>query len=372
MELNELRNEIDKIDSDILRSFETRMDICRKIAEFKRVNNVAVFQGNREAEIIERIRSASAPELADGASALFKVIMDISKSIQQQELLNGCVFAQGKPLDLSSAVKIGCQGIKGANSELAAKKLFGEDKEICFFHEFDNVFSAVEKGYIDFGVIPIQNSTAGSVTQTYDLLKRYNLYIAKTVCIEISHCLAVKKGTSAENIEKIYSHPQALYQCSRYIKENGFETVSYENTATAARLAAESTEAIGAICSEDCAQMYGLEIVKRDIANSLPNYTRFICVSKELLIDDSAKTISVMLTLPNTQGSLYRLLTKFFAAGLNLEKLESRPLAGGSFNVSFYLDFEGSIRDNRVSALLTELAAELEDFRFLGNFSEKL
>lgn len=370
MDLNHLRNEIDKLDKQILSDFEKRMELCTKVALYKKENNMQIFQKGREKDILKRVRENSPEHLKDGSAALFTEIMDISKCLQQQELLKGKDFIDPVPLKVDENVKIGCQGTSGANSEAAARKLFG-DKEIIFYQEFEDVFSAVEKGEIQFGIIPIHNTTAGSVTQNYDLMRKYDAYIVRTVKVEITNCLASKKGTKLSDIEKVYSHPQALKQCSKFLKEIGFDPVEAKNTATAAKYVAETSKPCAAICSENCAKLYDLEILRSNISDVIPNYTRFICIANKFMLSDDAKTIAVTLELPNNAGSLYRLLTKFFVNNLNLEKIENRPIADGSFDVIFYLDFSGNINDPKARSLLLELSDELDYFKFLGNYSEE-
>ncbi|NLP27064.1 MAG: prephenate dehydratase [Clostridiales bacterium] len=369
MDLQELRNKIDKVDREILSLFIERMDLCEQVAQYKIENSLPVFQGNREQDIINNIKKNTPDNLKSGAVALFYNIMDISKCIQQEKLLNDKVFIKALPLDLTQTKKVGCQGTYGSNSEMAAEMLFN-DSDIYFYHEFEDVFKAVENGEVDFGILPIQNSTTGSVAQTYDLMKKYNFYIAKVARLEISHCLVAKKGTMPQDIKSVYSHPQALWQCSAFLSKNNLNAIPYENTATAAKFVSESDEPIAAICSKRCAELYDFDIISDNISDSYPNYTRFICISRDFRMDEEAKSISMLITLPNIQGSLIRLLTKFFVNGLSLEKIESRPLADGNFNVMFYLDFEGNINDNRVSALLSELKNEFRSFKFLGNYSE--
>ncbi|MGN0606576.1 MAG: bifunctional chorismate mutase/prephenate dehydratase [Oscillospiraceae bacterium] len=370
MDLNELRCEIDKLDSQILDIFEKRMELCKQVAVYKKENNMPVMQGNREQQIIDNVKKKSPEYLEEGAAALFFSIMDISKSLQQYEIYKNIPFRKSTPFKPQNAKNIICQGVEGANSEEAAVKLFGDDKNIIFCSDFNDVFNAVENNEADFGVLPILNSTAGSVTQTYDLMKKHSFYINSSVDIEICHCLAVKKGTAKEDITAVYSHPHALSQCSEFIRKNDFKTVSYINTATSARYVSESDECIAAICSERCAALYGLEIIERNIADTYPNYTKFICISKDFIRPDDADTVSVMITLPHKTGSLYRLLEKFFVSGLNLKKIESRPIADGSFNVVFYMDFEGNVDNEKVSSLITEMCDTYEDFRFLGNFKK--
>jgi chorismate mutase/prephenate dehydratase len=345
------------------------MEICEQVAQYKIENNLPVFQSERENEIIKKITANSPENLKGGSAALFTGIMDISKCIQQQKLHNNCKFIDGELFQPEKAIRIGCQGMSGSNSEAAARMVF-DKQEICFYKEFEDVFKAVESGEIEYGILPVHNSTAGSVTTTYDLMKKYNFYIDKMIRLEISNCLVAKKGTKLSDVKDVYSHPQALAQCSSFIKENSLNAIPYSNTATAAKFVAESDQPIAAICSKSCADMYDFDVLSENVNNIIPNYTRFICISKDFKITNDAKTISILITLPNVQGSLYRLLTKFFVNSLDLEKIESRPLVDGSFNVVFHIDFEGNINDIKVSALLGEIKSEYENFKFLGNYSE--
>jgi chorismate mutase/prephenate dehydratase len=372
MDLNQLRGQIDAIDEQILSLFLERMEVCKNVAEYKRVNNLPVFQGGREEQLIDRIKKLTAnPDLENGTAALFTTIMDISKHLQNQSMLNDTPDYEFTVPDFDNAVKIGCQGTSGANSETAAKLIFG-DKPLKFYHSFEDVFKAVESGEIEYGVLPIHNSTAGSVTSTYDLMGLYSTYIVKTVCVEISHCLAAKSDIKPEEISCVYSHPQALSQCSDYITAHNLKTKDYSNTATAAELVKNSNaeEKIAAVCSVDCAEKLGLHIISDKISDCSVNRTKFICISRSLQVMPDADTISVMLKIPHTQGSLYRLLTKFYINGMNLQKLESRPIKDGSFEVMFYLDFNGKVTDRHVKTLLNDLGSSLEYFRFLGTSME--
>lgn len=368
MDLKQLRNKIDEIDGQILSLFLERMEVCRNVAEYKRVNNLPVFQGGREDEIIKRIKEQTAdPNLENGTAALFTTIMDISKHLQNQRLLSKSPDYEFSVPDFENASGIGCQGTSGANSEAAARLVFG-DKPVKFYRSFEDVFRAVESGEISYGVLPIHNSTAGSVTSTYDLMGKYSVYIVRTVCVEINHCLAAKPNVPVSEISCVYSHPQALSQCSDFLTHNKLKIKEYSNTATAAELVKNSSdeEKIAAICSKDCAERLGLHIISEDVADCSVNRTKFICISKELQVMPEADTISVMLKIPHTQGSLYRLLTKFYVNGMNLQKLESRPIRDGSFEAMFYLDFSGKVTDKHVKALLSDLSVSLEYFRFLG------
>lgn len=372
MDLQQLRNGIDDIDKEILDLFMKRMELCKGVADYKKEHGLPVFQGGREQQVIDRIKALTGdPSLEAGTAALFTTIMDISKILQNRKILSSAENAVCDAPDFDSAQRIGCQGTSGANSETAARLIFGSKKPI-FYKTFEDVFAAVQSGELDYGVLPVHNSTAGSVSSTYDLMAKYSVYTVKEVCVEINHCLAARKNIEPEEISLVYSHPQAIAQCCDYLTAHGIKSAEYGNTATAAAMVAESDDdTIAAICSVDCAEQLGLHIVAKNISDCTINRTRFICISRNMQIDPESDAISVMLKIPDTEGSLYRLLTKFYVNGMNLIKIESRPLKDGSFNVMFYLDFSGRIDDPNVKAVMNDLAENVEYFRFLGTFKNE-
>lgn len=371
MDLKQLRDGIDAIDSDILSLFMKRMELCRGVADYKKAHDLPVFQGGREQEVLDRIKKlTNDKELENGTTALFTNIMDISK-ILQNRTIHADSDEQSYPApDFTGALRIGCQGTSGANSEAAAKAVFG-DRDFVFYPSFEDVFKAVQSGDVDFGVLPVQNSTAGSVDSTYDLMAKYPFYIVKMVTLEINHCLAAKKGTRLEDITCVYSHRQALSQCEVFLGRTGLKKTEYSNTATAAEKVLKSEEPIAAICSEECAEKLGLEIIARNIADCTINRTQFIVISKEMLVAEDSDAVSVMLTIPHKEGSLYRLLTKFYVNGMNLLRIESRPIRNGSFDVMFFLDFSGKLSDPNVKAVLCDLGENLSDFRCIGTFKHE-
>lgn len=371
MDLNELRRGIDRIDSQMLELFEKRMELCKNIALYKKENNLPIFQSDREVQIIEKIRNRTKnPDLKNGTSALFTSIMDISKYLQQQEIMKNEPDINFIPIEnLENAKRIGCQGTSGANSETASMMIF-KNKPITFYQTFEDVFRAVENGDVDYGIIPVQNSTAGSVTPAYDLMRKYDFHIVRSVCVEITNCLAVKKDIEISDIKCVYSHPQALSQCSDFIEKNNLKAQQYGNTATAAKFISESDENLAVICSEECALHLGLKILAKSISNFIPNYTKFICISKDFQVLPDADTISVILNISNTTGSLYRLLAKFLAGGMNLDRIESRPIKNGSFDAMFYLNFKGNIHEKNVQNLIKGLENELEYFKLLGAYKD--
>jgi chorismate mutase/prephenate dehydratase len=371
MDLKQLRDGIDDVDSEILSLFMKRMKLCRGVADYKKEHDMPVFQGGREQQIIDRIvKLTNDKNLEKGTSALFTTIMDISKILQNRTILAEDHINTCPAPDFAGAGKIGCQGTSGANSEAAAKKVFG-DREFTFYPSFEEVFKAVQSGEADYGVLPVQNSTAGSVDSTYDLMAKYPFYIVKMVTLEINHCLAAKKGTKLEDITCVYSHRQALSQCEVFLSKTGLKKHEYSNTATAAEKVLKSDEPIAAICSVDCAEKLGLEIIERNVADCTINRTQFIIIAKDMQVAEDSDAVSVMLTIPHKEGSLYRLLTKFYVNNMNLLRIESRPIRDGSFDVMFFLDFSGKMTDPNVKAVLRDLEENLEDFRCIGTFKNE-
>lgn len=369
-ELNKLRDGIDNIDSEILSLFMKRMELCKGVADYKKAHNMPVFQGGREQQVIDRIKALTGDEsLENGTAALFTTIMDISKILQNRKILADAPEYSFTAPDFANARKIGCQGTSGANSEAAARTVFGE-RDYTFYGSFEDVFRAVQSGELDYGVLPVLNSTSGFVESTYDLMAKYQVYVVREVTIEINHCLAAKNDILLSEIKRVYSHPQALAQCEAFLYENGLEAAEYSNTATAAAKVMADSENIAAICSVECAEKLGMTIIARDIAGCSVNKTQFIVVSKDMLVADDADAVSLMVVIPNTEGSLYRLLTKFYVNGMNLIRLESRPVRDGSFDVMFFLDFSGKLTDPHVQALMRDLEKNTDVFRCLGTYSK--
>ena len=266
---------------------------------------------------------------------------------------------------------VACQGVKGAFSQIAANALF-ENPDIMYIRTFDGVFRAVDTGLCQYGILPIENSNAGSVTEVYDLMKTYHFYIVRSVKVSISHMLLSKMKINTENIKEIYTHEQAAKQCSRFLEQNSHIKINIcANTAAAAKFVAESSRTdIAAIASESCAELYHLSVSARNIQNNNNNYTRFICISKECEIYDHADKVSLILTLENKAGALYEVIRKFAELQINLIKLESRPIVDTDFEFMFYFDVQASIEDGNVYDLLIRLSESTQYFMFLGNYRE--
>lgn len=381
MNLDDIRKNIDGIDEKILKLFSERMELCIQVAEYKAKNGMEVFQGGREKQVIAGIEAKSAPHLKAASKLLFSQIMEISKCLQTERLTE---FEPPETEQLKQNPRIACPGIKGSYTEEACFKVFGKKARIEYFDTFDQVFEAVKNNKADYGIVPIENSTAGGVDGTYDLLSRYDMYICKRLSIPVNHVLAALSPDCG--VKKIISHEQALHQCQSFIKGLNCKTSAAPNTSIAARSVAEAgaeEKDTACICSEHCADLYGLTVLKKGIADNSENFTRFIVISKELQIEENADIIGLCLSLPHVTGSLFKLLTRFNYCGLNLTKIESRPMPPHirkiasekaedkeNFEVIFYLDFEGSLQNPSVVKLLKSLEKECLYYRFLGNYRD--
>lgn len=377
MGLTEYRKEIDKIDDEILELFLKRMETASKVADYKKENNLSTLQKGREREILNRISEKSGTEMADYSRILFATLMDLSKSYQNKrnvrvsgELSNRIKNALANtPQIFPQSGTVACQGIEGAYSQIACDRLF-KNPDIQYVKTFEDVFQAVESGTCRYGILPIENSIHGTVIAVYDLMKNYNFHIIKSIKLKINHALMANPDAKLSDIKEIISHEQAIGQCSEFLKEYpDIKVTVCENTAIAAKYVADSKRCdIAAISSPDCAECYGLSILNEKIANSDSNFTRFICISKELMIYPGADRISIIMNLPHTPGALNSTISKFAMAGLNLTKLESRPIAGRDFEFSFYFDLEASIYAEETVNILDELASGNNHLIFLGSY----
>lgn len=377
MDLDKIRMEIDDIDDKIFELYEQRMKLSAEVAEQKKENKLALVNKSREREILSRMSSKS-EELKTYTRMLYNTLFSVSKSYQRSKLYGESDYRKklaeavnNSPRVFPNSGIIAVQGTEGAYSQQACDKIFPMG-DIMYFKTFGHVFDAVNKGLCDFGILPIENSSNGSVKEVYDLMLEKNFYIVRSYKLFIKHVLLAKEGTAMGNITEIVSHPQALEQCSEFLKEYpNIKTTYFSNTAAAAKYIAESDrDNIAAISSKYCAELYGLNVVKENIQNSENNYTRFICIAKDMLLYPGSGKVSLMLTAPHEPGGLYHIMAKFAALGLNITKLESRPISGTDFEFMFYFDFEGSIESEGVLELIDEFHRSSDRFAFLGNYQE--
>ena len=379
MSLNNLREKIDAIDADLLRLFEARMDVVSEVAAYKQANHLPILDRGREAAKLAAISGKVRPELEQDIHILYDILFEISRSHQSAAGVGDSPYhkeIQGALADTSqlfpAGATVACQGVEGAYSQIASERLF-KRPNIQYFKTFDSVFSAIENGFCEYGVLPLENSVAGAVNKIYSLMQTRDFKIVKSVRLKIDHNLVAPKGVKAADIREIFSHEQAIAQCAGYLEQLGpdIKITRCENTAAAAQMVALSgREDVAAICSQSCVHLYDLNCLARDIQDRSNNYTRFICISKKLEIYPGADRTSVMMVLPHRPGALYKTLARFYALGINLIKLESRPLPDRDFQFMFYLDLETSVYAKELAHLLDELQQFCEEFKYLGSYTE--
>lgn len=378
MDLNELRAAIDETDETLIRAFCRRMEISASIAQTKKEGNLPVYDPSRERQKLNEIMSKTPEALKTYAVALYSLLFDLSRSYQDSILnpvspltadINRAIENTGKLFPQNAVVA--CQGIEGAYSQLACEKLFSLPS-IMYCNTFDSVFAAINAGLCQYGVLPLENSTAGSINRIYDLMMQYHFYIVRSARLKIDHSLLAKKGTALKDIKEIFSHEQAISQCGEYLKSLGsIKITACENTAVAAKMVAESPRSdVAALSSRFCAELYGLQCLADSVQDKGNNYTRFICISKSLEIYPGADKTSIMMAIPHKPGSLYRILSRFYALGINLIKLESRPIPDRDFEFMFYFDLDTPVYSPQFAQLMSELDAVCEEFRYLGSYSE--
>lgn len=374
LDLSDIRKNIDSIDDQLLELFRQRMELTCQVAQYKAAHNMVVFQSEREKAIIRSVRDRSPDDLKSSAEFLFTNIMDISKCRQNNAITPAVEIPHRTEIKQGATVAV--QGISGAYGHAAAVRLFPDGK-MDFHASFAEVFEAVENGSADYGVVPVENSTAGEVTANMELLEKHSVYINRTVTVPCTHVLAAKHGVKSEDIRIIFGHEQAIRQCSEYIaSRQSLTVIPYANNAMAAQMVAENRSSeLGCICSRECAEMHGLDVVEPAIAADPNNATRFICFSKEMEVYDGADTVAVSVSLPHISGSLYRMLTKFAVNELDLTKIQSKPLPleyrTEENEFMFYLEFSGNISQPVVLRLLNNFGTEYTYFRLHGNFLEE-
>lgn len=379
MDLKDCRTEIDKINREMLRLFLRRMELSQDVALYKSEHGMPILNRAREREILGEMTELAGDTFENYVKTFYSVIMDLSRSYQTAVIGGNKAVTEkvknalsSSPLIFPKRAHVACQGTEGAYSQLAADKFFGMEK-ITYYKTFEDVFVAVRDNICEYGILPIENSTYGTVIDVYDLMKKYRFNIVSALKLKIKHSLLANNGADISQIKEVYSHGQALGQCSEFFRANPhIKAVECPNTAVAAKMIKDSGRTdIAAIASSSCAELYGLTKLSDEIQNAKSNFTRFICISNHNYIFPGANKISLMLTLPHTPGALYNILAKFTAEGLNLTKLESRPIAGSDFEAQFYFDFEATPYDERVLNMLDALSAECDNFEFLGAYLEK-
>lgn len=378
MDLKEIRAKIDDIDNDLVTLFNKRMALSAQVAEYKKANNMPIYVPSREREILLDVATKSGPETAKYTRVLYSMIFELSRSYQSKrnaelsDLYKTITESiENTPKLFPQAPFVACQGVEGAYSQIACEKMF-KSPMIMYFKNFEGVFNAIEQGLCQYGILPIENSTAGSVKKVYDLMIHHNFSIVKTFRMKIEHNLLAKPGTKLSDIKEIYSHEQAINQCTGFLEKlSGVTVIPVENTAVAANMVTQSQRAdVAAISSHTCEEIYGLTSLVDSIQDESNNRTRFICISKNLEIYPGSDKTSIMMILPHKPGALYRVLARMYVLGINVIKLESRPIPDSDFEFMFYFDLETSIYSEEFVQLMCELEDLCEDFKYLGSYTE--
>ena len=376
--LQEYREKLDRIDTEILRLFTERMDTAGEIAGWKKENSLPVLDLRREREKLRAIEDASREGLSDYSYILFSTLLELSRSYQNRLMNRQSAETEAirraiadTPQLFPQRPVVACQGVEGAYSGIACEKLFARPS-IFYFSTFDAVFSAVEKGLCQYGVIPVENSTAGTVNAVYDLMEKHDFRIVRSIRVKVDHNLLVKPGVRVEDIREIYSHGQAIAQCRGFLQKfPNVKVIPCENTAIAAKMVAEAKEpGVAALSSRSCAKLYGLTAVMESVQDSADNYTRFICISKNLEIYPGADRTSLMMVVRDEPGSLSKVLSRFAVLGINMHKLESRPIPGRSWEYLFYFDLDCPVYSPNFIQLMGELSDLSEKYEYLGSYSE--
>ena len=378
MELKDLRNQIDEIDDELVHLFTKRMAISAQVADYKKANNMPIHVPARERQILQEVATKAGPDMENYVRVLYSMIFELSRSYQSKRNTGANQLYQtittsieNTPKLFPQAPMVACQGVEGAYSQIACEKMF-KAPYIMYFKNFDGVFQAIDQGLCQYGILPIENSTAGSVKKVYDLMIRHNFSIVRTFRMKVDHNLIANRNAKLSDIKEIYSHEQAINQCSDYLKNlNGVRIIPVENTAVAAEVVAKSGRLdVAAISSHACEELYGLKSLADSIQDKGNNRTRFICISKNLEIYPGSDKTSIMMILNHKPGSLYKVLARLYVLGINVIKLESRPIPDKDFEFMFYFDLETSIYSEEFVQLMCELDDLCEEFKYLGSYTE--
>ena len=378
MDMKEFRELIDAADDRLLGAFIDRMHTAADIARYKHGNNIPIFDSERERQKIYSIMEQTPQELKSYASALYHQLFDLSRNFQEEtlrpvspllETIKEAIDTTDKNFPKSPPVA--CQGVEGAYSQLACEKLFALPN-IMYCSTWESVFGAVDSGLCRYGVLPIENSTAGSINMIYDLMMHYHFYIVRSTRLKVNHNLLAKPGTKMSDIREVFSHEQAITQCAGLLKSlKNVKITACANTAIAAQMVAESgRNDTAALSSRHCAALYGLDCLAESVQDKGSNFTRFITISKKLEIYPGSDKTSVKLVVSHKPGSLYRILSRFNALGININKLESRPIPDRDFEFMLYFDLDTPIYSDEFLELINSLDLTCEQFEYLGSYLE--
>lgn len=374
MDLLKLREQIDEVDAQIVELYEKRMDISRQVAEYKIETGKKVFDKAREEEKLRRVKALTHNDFNSlGVEELFEQIMSMSRKLQYRLLTEHGSSARLPFIGVDSLddgkARVVFQGAEGAYSQAAMVQYFGNKVSSFHVDTFRDAMIAIDEGSADFAVLPIENSTAGIVSEIYDLLVEFENYIVGEQIIKIEHCLMALPGTKIEDIQTVYSHPQSLMQSARFLNEHDWRQISMQNNAFAARKVSEDKDSTqAAIASEYAANLYGLQVLVKGVNQSSSNSTRFIIVTNQKIFLKNARKVSICFEVPHESGSLYHMLSHFIYNNLNMNRIESRPIEDRNWEYRFFIDFDGNLSDSAVKNALRGLREEARNMKILGNY----
>lgn len=380
LDLNEIRQEIDKVDASLVELFEKRMELCQNVALFKIQNHKNVLDKQREIEKIQKVVELAENDFnRHGIEELFTQIMAISRKLQYRLLAEN---GKGNQLNFTeieavnkSDVTVVYQGVPGAYSHQAMLNYFGNDVKNYHVITFREAMEDIRDGKADYAVLPIENTTAGIVNDVYDLFVEFDNCIVDQTDVLVRHALLGTKDASLEDIEVVYSHPQGIMQCSQFLeKHKNWQKISQSNTAASAKkVIEENNKTHAAIASTVAAEIYGLKVLEENINYNLENTTRFIIVSRNKVYTKKAGKVLLCFELPHSSGTLYNMLSHFTYNGLNMTKIESRPLKSRpltekNWEYRFFVEFEGNFNEAGTLNAIRGIMEEANAVKVLGNY----
>ena len=371
--LGDYRTEIDKIDKEMTKLLEKRMNISKSISKYKMEHDMQIFHPEREKIVIEKNKGyLENKEYGDLVESYYDNLMYLSRLVQQKEIYSeNNIYTKPYKNDRENLV-VGYQGVPGSFGNEAMLKYFKNIKEAKSYEKFEDVFKAVEDGEIEYGILPVENSSTGGIGTVEDLLKGYNLYIVGEECIRISQNLVGIKGATVDDIKEVYSHPQGFEQSTKFFdKHKDYNLIPYSNTAISAKLVSDlKDKSKAAIASERAAKLYDLKIIKKDVNDLKNNYTRFIVIGRDLECDETCDKVSILFSIEDTSGGLYTVIRDIKEFGLNMSKIESRPNRNNPWNYIFFVDFDGNLFDVNIKKAINTIARSSKYFKLLGCYRD--
>ncbi|MBS5114871.1 MAG: chorismate mutase [Erysipelotrichaceae bacterium] len=371
--LEQCRNEIDEIDQQLIQLFEKRMNVAKDVVSYKIANGLQIFQPDREKAVIEKnVARINNPQLKKYGHKFIQEMMNLSKDYQADFIPNHINLNPVFPLKHDQSLYVGFQGVDGAFSKQALETYFLKEVKVKNYDQFEDVFIALKNEEIQYGIVPIENSSTGAINDIYDLIRDYGFYIVGEENILITQNLLGLENTDINKVKEVYSHPQGLAQSSAFLNETSWKRIPYLNTAMSAKLVAQLKDPTKvAIASIKAAELYGLKVLKDNIQNDKNNHTRFIVIGKQLESMPDYDRISIVCTLKHEVGSLYKMLEIIKDYELNMVRIESRPLTQKPWEYYFYIDFDGNLKQEQVQRALEKMKQHAKTLRILGAFKAK-